>query len=49
MSQTGTNPTGSNIEGAYSKITKKVEYLDVTLPDTMLPAIKIIERLLTQT
>ena len=49
MSQTGTNPTGSNIEGAYSKITKKIEYLDVTLPDTMLPAIKIIERLLTQT
>lgn len=35
--------------GDYGKIKQKVEYLDVTLPDTMLPAIKIIERLLTQT
>ena len=35
--------------GDYGKIKAKVEYLDVTLPETMLPAIKIIERLLTQT
>ena len=48
MSQTGTNQMSSEV-GDYGKIKQKVEYLDVTLPDTMLPAIKIIERLLTQT
>ena len=48
MSQTGTNQTTSHL-GDFGKIKAKVEYLDVTLPDTMLPAIKIIERLLTQT
>lgn len=48
MSQTGTNQMSSEV-GDYGKIKTKVEYLDVTLPDTMLPAIKIIERLLTQT
>jgi hypothetical protein len=35
--------------GDYGKIKTTVQYLDVTLPDSMLPAIKIIERLLTQT
>ena len=48
MSQTGTNQTTSHL-GDFGKVKAKVEYLDVTLPDTMLPAIKIIERLLTQT
>lgn len=48
MSQTGTNQMSSEV-GDYGKIKAKVEYLDVTLPDTMMPAIKIIERLLTQT
>lgn len=37
----------SEVGGDYGKIKTKVEYLDVALPDTMLPAIKIIERLLT--
>jgi len=39
----------SNLGGDYGKIKAKVEYVDDELPDTMLPAIKIIERLLTQT
>jgi len=47
MSQTGTK-LSSNV-GDYSRIKSKVEYVDDELPDSMLPAIKIIERLLTQT
>lgn len=49
MSQTGTNQMSSEVGGDYGKIKTKVEYLDIALPETMLPAIKIIERLLTQT
>ena len=39
----------SEVGGAYGKIKTKVEYVDDELPDSMLTAIKIIERLLTQT
>jgi hypothetical protein len=46
MSQTGTNLVSTDI-GDFSK-KQKVEFLDIELPDTMLTAIKIIERLLTQ-
>ena len=35
--------------GDYGKIKTKVQYVDDELPDSMLTAIKIIERLLTQT
>lgn len=49
MSQTGTNQMSSEVGGAYGKIKAKVEYVDDELPDSMLTAIKIIERLLTQT
>ena len=49
MSQTGTNQLSSEVGGAYGKIKTKIEYVDDELPETMLNAIKIIERLLTQT
>ena len=40
----------SEVGGDYGRrLNVKVEYLDIPLPETMLPAIKIIERLLTQT
>lgn len=51
MSQTQTNAISSEtMVGDYGKASKKIETLaDVTLPETMIKAIRIIERLLTQT
>jgi len=48
MSQTGTNQLSSETAaGDFGKV-KKVEYVDEELPDSMMFAIRIIERLLTQ-
>jgi len=44
MSQTGMGQVSSDTMFK----SQKVEYVDVELPDTMLQAIRIIERLLTQ-
>lgn len=50
MSQTQTNAISSGTQvGDYGAVVKNVEYIDVELPDSMLKAIRIIERLLTQT
>lgn len=46
MSQTATNAISSEVVGDYGKV-KNVEYIQVQLPDSMLRAIRIIERLLT--
>jgi len=48
MSQTQTNAISSEtVVGDYANITKKVEYVEVTLPDSMMKAVRIVERLLT--
>lgn len=49
MSQTQTNAISSETAvGDFATIAKNVEYVDTELPDTMMKAIRIIERLLTQ-
>lgn len=50
-SQTQTNPISSDAQtggGAYGVIKKAAEFVDEELPDSIMKAIKIIERLLTQ-
>lgn len=48
-SQTQTNPISSEtVTGAYGVIKKKAEYVDEQLPESIMKAIRIIERLLTQ-
>jgi hypothetical protein len=50
MSQTGTGTqaiSSETVAGDFAQIAKRVEYVDTELPDTMMKAIKIIERLLT--
>jgi hypothetical protein len=49
MSQTQTNAISSETAvGDFNAVPKNVEYVDSDLPDTMMKAIRIIERLLTQ-
>ena len=49
MSQTQTNAISSETAlGDFNAVPKNVEYVDAELPDTMMKAIRIIERLLTQ-
>lgn len=49
MSQTQTNAISSETAvGDFNAIPKNVEYVETDLPDTMMKAIRIIERLLTQ-
>lgn len=54
MSQTSASQTqtgavsGGTMSGDYA-VPKKVEYVQIELPDSMMKAIRIIERLLTQT
>lgn len=49
MSQTQTNAISSETAvGDFAAVPKNVEYVDADLPDTMMKAIRIIERLLTQ-
>lgn len=50
MSQTQTNAISSETnQGDFGAVPKNVEYIEMELPDSMLKAIRIIERLLTQT
>jgi hypothetical protein len=52
MSQTGTGTnaiSGDTVGGDFAMMAKRVEYVETELPDTMMKAIRIIERLLTQT
>ena len=49
MSQTQTNAISSDAVGDFAAVPKNVEYVEVELPDSMMKAIRIIERLLTQT
>lgn len=49
MSNTQTNAISSETAvGEFAQVLKNVEYVDADLPDTMMKAVRIIERLLTQ-
>lgn len=49
MSNTQTNAISSETaQGEFAQVLKNVEYVDADLPDTMMKAVRIIERLLTQ-
>lgn len=49
MSQTQTNAISSETAlGDFAAIPKNVEYVETDLPETMMKAVRIIERLLTQ-
>lgn len=50
MSQTQTNAISSETQlGDFAAVPKNVEYVETDLPETMIKAVRIIERLLTQT
>ena len=49
MSQTQTNAISSETQIGDFANAKNVEYVNADLPDTMMKAVRIIERLLTQT
>ncbi len=50
MSQTQTNAISNETQlGDFNAVIKNVEYVDADLPETMMKAVRIIERLLTQT